>query len=141
MASMIFDRFFANLVTKQIGWTADSIMVALIDSTYTPSKGDSLWVTGRDPFDSEVVGAGYTHLGKALSSKTVTTVGDTTRLSGDSIYWTASTVTARYAVFYDGTATAKNLLWVFDFGSDKASSSGTFTLVWNAIGIATLQQG
>ena len=149
MASIIYDRFWLSLPAKQISWTGDSIQCSLIDSTYAPSKADSLYQTGRDPFDSEVTGAGYTKLGKRLTTPTITlgttpmvAGGDTTRLYADSVWWSASTITARYAVLWDGTdATLKRLLCCFDFGADKTSSSGTFTLVWNQLGIITLQQG
>ena len=142
MASIIYDRFWLSLPAKQISWTGDSIQCSLIDNTYAPAKADSLYQSGRDPFDSEVTGAGYTAGGKALTSKTVTISGDTIAIDGDSTWWAASTITARYAVFWDGTdATLKRTICCFDFGADKASSSGTFTLVWNNVGIITFQQG
>jgi hypothetical protein len=147
MASLIYDKFFLGLPTKQIDWTGDSIMIALIDNTYTPAKGDSLWVAGRDPFISEITGAGYTAQGKRLTSPTVLrgggsmVSGDTIRLYADSAWWTASTITARHAVIYDGTPALKSLICCFDFVTDKTSNSGTFTLVFNQLGILTLQQG
>jgi len=142
MASIIYDRFWLSLPAKQISWTGDTIMCALVANTYTPAKGDSLWVTGRGPFSYETTGAGYAAGGKALTTKSLTLGGDTARLIADSVWWAASTVTARYAVLWDGTdATLKRLLCCFDFGADKSSSSGTFTLVWNGIGIITFQQG
>lgn len=47
--------------------------------------------------------------------------------------WTSSTITARGALIYDDTLTggdADAACIVLDFGSDKSSSSGDFTVVF-----------
>jgi hypothetical protein len=51
--------------------------------------------------------------------------------------WAASTITARYAVYYKdtGTPATSPLLSLVDFESDQSSVSGTFTIVQSANGI------
>jgi hypothetical protein len=45
--------------------------------------------------------------------------------------WSASTITARGALIYNSTSANRSVL-VLDFGSDKSSSSGDFTVVFPA---------
>ncbi len=54
--------------------------------------------------------------------------------------WATSTITARWAVVYDDNATtpvANAALIVLDFGSNKSSSSGDFTIQWPAAATGT----
>jgi len=55
--------------------------------------------------------------------------------------WPASTITARGAVLYKnrgGAASADELICFVDFGVDKTSSSGDFTITWSSEGILNL---
>lgn len=78
---------------------------------------------------NEVVGAGYTAGGKVLAiSQIPTSTGTTAFIDFSDVTWTASTITARGALIYnstDNTAVA-----VLDFGSDKTSTAGDFTVVF-----------
>ncbi len=52
--------------------------------------------------------------------------------------WANSTITARYAVFYDNspaTDATKPLISLLDFVTDKISSAGSFTVTINALGV------
>lgn len=117
----------------------DTIKVALVTSSYTPDQDaheDFADVT------NEVTGTGYTAGGATLANKTVT--ADNTDNEGvfdaDDVTWSSSTITARGAVVYKSTGTPANDLLVayFDFGSDKTSTSGDFTIQWGAEGILNL---
>jgi hypothetical protein len=46
----------------------------------------------------------------------------------DPNWGTDATIVSRGAVLYNDTAAAKNAVAVFDFGSDKQSTTGTFTV-------------
>jgi hypothetical protein len=142
MASVIYTRFFLDLAIKAINWGSDSLAVALVDSTYTPDKDHTRWVTGSDPFDSEITGSAYTAGGAVLSGATATidTSNDLVTLDATDLTWATSTITARNAVLYDSSIANKNLIACFQFTEDKSSANGDFTIQWNASGLMTLQQ-
>jgi len=142
MASVIYTRFFLDLAIKALSWSVDAIQVALVDSTYTPDKDHTRWVTGSDPYDSQITGSGYTAGGAALANATavIDTTNDLVKLDGDDVTWATSTITARNAVLFDSTIANKNLIACFQFTEDKSSANGDFTIQWNASGLMTLQQ-
>jgi len=78
---------------------------------------------------NEVVGTGYTAGGKILTvSQIPTSSGTTAFIDFADTTWSTATITARGALIYnstDNTAVA-----VLDFGSDKISTSGDFTIVF-----------
>jgi hypothetical protein len=119
----------------------DTIHVALVTSSYTPNQ-DS-----HDFFDdveaNEVSGTGYTAGGAALANKAVT--ADNTDNEGvfdaDDVTWGSSTIVAAGAVLYKkrgGASSADENICYIDFGSDKSSSAGNFTIAWAAEGILNL---
>jgi hypothetical protein len=80
---------------------------------------------------NEVVGTGYTAGGQALSiSVAPTSSGTTAYISFSNVTWAASTITARGAMIYN-FASGKPIA-IFDFGSDKTSTSSAFTIVFPA---------
>lgn len=136
---MVYNSFKKNIMNGAIDLDTDTIKVALVTSLYTPNID-----THEDMADvtNEVTGTGYTAGGAELASKTVTadTTDDEGVFDAADVTWTTSTITARGAVVYKSTGTAANdlLICYFDFGSDKASSAGNFTITWNAEGIVNL---
>lgn len=139
MADIIFNNFKKLIMNGSIDLDTDTIKVALVTSSYTPDQDT------HDFFDdvtNEVVGTGYTAGGAALANKTVT--ADNTDNEGvfdaDDVSWTTSTITARAAVLYKSTGTASTsaLICYIDFGANKISTAGTFTIAWNAEGILNL---
>ena len=91
-------------------------------------------MTAVDAACTEVEGTGYTADGATLTSKAVTEATRVTKFDAADVEWAESTITARYAVLYEGT---NPLIWV-DFGENKSSESGTFKIAWNASGIFTI---
>jgi hypothetical protein len=90
---------------------------------------------------NEVTGTGYTAGGATLGTPTIGNTLNVIKLDGDDTVWAASTITARIAVVYDstpGTAATNPLLFWVDFGADVSSVSGSFTITWNASGMATI---
>lgn len=139
MADVIYNSFKAKIMDGSIDLDTDTIKVALVTSSYTPDQD------AHDFFDditNEVVGTGYTAGGASLANKAVT--ADNTDNEGvfdaDDVAWTTSTITARGAVIYKSTGTAGTspLICYLDFGADKVSTAGTFTIAWNAEGILNL---
>jgi len=133
MASGTYDRFRANLMNKVVDLEADTINVALLDSSHSFSTGDNTWA---DVVTNEISGTGYTASGSALSGKAVTQAA-TTKWDATDATWTTATFTAAHAVIWDETA-ANNLICSIDFGGNQSVSAGTFTIQWHADGIITL---
>lgn len=141
---MATTKTYGSLITKafneEIDWTADTIKVALVSSSYTPNQDThDYW---DDVSANEVSGTGYTAGGATLANCTVgyTAGTNVTKFDADDVSWTSSTITARYAVIYDstpGSGSTNPLIAYVDFGSDQSSSSGTFSITWSASGIFT----
>lgn len=139
MASVVYNRFKQGILAGDydLDNAAVEVKVALVTSSYTPNID-----THEDYADitNEVAnGNGYTTGGVVLANKAVTkdTTDDEGVFDADNAAWTDSTITARGAVVYvdTGTDSTSILIAYFDFGEDKVSSSGTFTIAWNAEGI------
>jgi len=139
MASGIYNRFKANLMNKIVDLEDDTIKVMLLDSGYTFAATHNVIgdVSGDEIADTTSNGNGYTTGGKTLAGKAVTQAA-TTKFDGTDSAWTVATITARYAVLYDDTVGTDDLIACFDFGTDKSSVAGTFTIQWAAAGILTL---
>lgn len=139
MANVIYNAFKKNIANGSIDLDTDTIKVALVTSTYTPNQDTHEFFSD---VTNEVTGTGYTAGGATLASKTVT--ADNTDNEGvfdaADVTWSSSTITARGAVVYKSTGTASTspLICYIDFGADKVSDSGTFTIQWDAEGILNL---
>lgn len=134
MSSGIYNRFKANLMNKEIDLEGDSIKVMLLENTYTFDASHN--VIG-DVSGHEASGDGYTAGGQALSGKAVTQ-GATTKWDATDITWSTASITARYAIIYDDDTATDDIIACIDFGADKTSSAGDFTIQWNSNGIITL---
>ena len=139
MASLAPNSIFRDMVTGQVDMDTDSFKVMLLTSGYTPNKDTH---TKRSDVEaSEVVGTAYVAGGTAVTVTVdaVDTVNDDVQINLGGAAWAASTITARYAAYYKtrgGAATADELVYIVDFGSDQVSSNGTFTLNASSIVIA-----
>lgn len=140
VSAKYYGNFFLNLADKKIDFNSDTIKVALATSAYTPDQD------AHDFFNdvtNEVTGTGYTAGGATLANCTITYTGATNvlKLDADDASWATSTITARYAIVYDstpGTAATNPLILYVDFGADVVSTAGTFSIVWDAAGLATV---
>lgn len=140
VTAYLYGKALEHAFSKRINWAADTIKVALVGGTYTPNQD------AHDYFDDvvahEVSGPGYTAGGATLSAKTINYNGTTNTLTLDDtndVVWSNSTLTARYAIIYGSTGTAATspLIGYIDFGENKVSEAGNFTIVWNANGVLT----
>ena len=76
---------------------------------------------------NEATGTGYTAKGNLLVNVTPTTGGTTAFVDFNNTTWSSSTITARGALIFNDT-NADSSVAVLDFGSDKSSTSGDFTI-------------
>jgi len=79
---------------------------------------------------NEVTGAGYTAGGNTLTRIDPTSSGTTAFTDFADTTWASSTITARGALIYNDTASGNPAVVVLDFGSDKTSTNGDFTVVF-----------
>jgi len=110
------------------GTGADSFKVALyLSSASLDSTTLAYTATG------ETSGTNYTAGGGAITIVTAPTSTSTTAwLDFTDVTWATSTITARGALIYNDTASGNPAVGVLDFGSDKTSTAGNFTIVWPA---------
>jgi len=85
---------------------------------------------------NEVSGTGYSAGGGTLTNVTPTTSGTTALTDFDDLTFSTATITARGALIYNtttggGTGTTDSVV-VLDFGGDKTSTAGDFTIVFPA---------
>tara|TARA_R110002126_G_scaffold44491_1_gene126626 strand:- start:881 stop:1195 length:315 start_codon:yes stop_codon:yes gene_type:complete len=82
---------------------------------------------------NEVSGTGYSATGKQLTvSQVPTSTGTTAFLDFSNLTWGTSTITARGALIYLKNGGTNPAIAVLDFGSDKTSTAGDFTIVFPA---------
>ena len=107
---------------------------------FTNSSGDTYKLamyTNSASFDAsttEISGTGYSAGGGTLTNVTPTLSGTTALTDFADLTFSSSTLTARGALIYNTTAGSgsgtTNTDLVLDFGADKSSSSGDFTIVF-----------
>jgi len=91
-------------------------------------------VTTAYTTSNEVVGAGYTAGGLALTISTYPTAANNSAnipvayISFADATWTGAAFTARGALIYNNTLLGKNSVAVLDFGSDKTVNNDTFQI-------------
>jgi len=81
---------------------------------------------------NEVSGTGYSAGGGSLTRVDPTSSGTTGFTDFSDITFGSSTITARGALIYNDSASGDPTVVVLDFGSDKSSSSGDFTVQFPA---------
>lgn len=140
MADFTYDSFKGHLLSGNISLTSDALGVILVSGTYPVASADSHFryadISSHEVFN----GNGYAAYGKPLTSKTITTTpaSDYSTFTAANVTWSSSTITASGAIIYaSGTfgGVTNPLISFLDFGSNKSSSNGDFTLQWNAQGI------
>ena len=84
----------------------------------------------------ESSGANYTAGGKklAVASQLVTLETDTACVDFGNVSWETATITAKGAVIYNfSSSTKKKAVCVLNFGGNKTSTAGTFTVQFPAV--------
>jgi hypothetical protein len=106
------------------GTTADTFKLALYTSSASLDASTTAYTTSN-----EVSGTGYTAAGAALTAVAPTSSGTTAFLDFNDLTFSTATITARGALIYNDTQSDKAVA-VLDFGGDKTSTAGDFTVVF-----------
>lgn len=116
--------FKVDLLAGTQDFDADTFKVALYTSSASLDAATTAYTTS-----GEVPSTGnYTAGGNTLTvSVTPTSTGTTAFISFANTTWVASTITARGALIYNSSKSNKAVA-VLDFGSDKISTDGDFTI-------------
>lgn len=104
--------------------TGDVFKIALYTSAANLGASTTVYTTS-----SEVVGTGYTAGGNTLTNITPVASGTTALTDFNDTSWSTSTITARGALIYNSSK-ANRAVCVLDFGADKVTSAGTFSIVF-----------
>ena len=114
--------------------TGDTIKLALFTSSASLDATTTAYSTSNEMASS----GGYTAGGNTLNSVDPTVSGTTAFLDFDDSTWSSSTITARGAMIYNTTPNTTSIsltnpaVVILDFGADKSSSSGDFTVQFPA---------
>lgn len=104
--------------------TSQTFKIALFTSAATLGAATTAYSV-----TNEVSGTGYTAGGNTLTISTnPTTSGTTAYLDFADTTWAAATITARGALIYKADGVTNPAVAVLDFGSDKTSTAGDFTI-------------
>lgn len=109
----------------------DVIKMALYTSTATLGATTTAYSA-----TNEVSGAGYTAGGATMGSPVISLDGTTAIVDFADVTWPSATITARGALIYNSSKTNKAIA-VLDFGANKSSTGGDFTVVMPAAAAAT----
>jgi hypothetical protein len=146
MASGIYPNGVTKMLSQDIDFLNDTIKVALVTDAYTfdPDETAMTAVASAEPSVSGYAG-GFSGAGrKTLASKTLTTdtTNNRTKIdAADPSAWTlASGATLKGAVVYwhDTNDAGSAPIVYIEFGSTVPTNGGTFTLPFDADGIAYL---
>lgn len=108
--------------------TAQTFKIALYTSAATLGAATTAYSV-----TNEVVGTGYTAGGNELTISTnPTSSGTTAYLDFADTTWSTATITARGALIYLANGGTNPAVAVLDFGSDKTSTAGDFTIQFPA---------
>ena len=108
--------------------SGNTFKLALFTSSATLSASTTVFST-----TNEVSGTGYTSGGNTLTNVDPTTSGTTALTDFADTTFSSSSITARGALIYNSSTTAgtaNRAVVVLDFGADKTSTSGDFTIAF-----------
>ena len=105
--------------------TGNTFNIALYDNNASFTAATTAFTTS-----DEVTGTAYTTKGNTLVNVTPTSSSTTALTDFSDSTWSSSTITARGAMIFNDTASGDPSVVILDFGSDKSSSSGDFTIVF-----------
>ena len=105
---------------------ADTLKLALYTSSATLGAGTTAYVT-----TGQATGTNYTAGGSALTNVTPTTSGTTAIVDFADLTFGTATVTARGCLIYN-TSNSNKAICAIDFGGEKTSTAGDFTVVFPA---------
>jgi len=101
----------------------NSFKLALYTSSATMTAATTAYVT-----TNEATGTNYTAGGSALTNVNPSSSGTTGFTDFADLTFGTATITARGCMIYNDTASGDPTVAVFDFGGDKTSTAGSFTI-------------
>lgn len=120
--------FKVDLLSGNMNFTSgsgDTFKMALYTSSATLGPTTTIYTASN-----EVTGSGYASGGNTLTiSQSPTSGGTTAFISFANTSWSSATFTTRGALIYNSSQGNKAVA-IFDFGSDKTVSNGTFTITF-----------
>ena len=105
----------------------DTFKIALYTNSASFTAATTAYTTSN-----EVTGTNYTAGGNTLTRVNPASSGTTAFTDFADTTWSSSTITARGAMIYNDTAVGNPAVVILDFGSDKTSTNGDFTVVFPA---------
>ena len=111
--------------------SGDTFKIALYTNSATLNASTTAYAT-----TNEVSGTNYTAGGQALTPVDPTSSGTTALTDFTDETWSSATITARGALIYNTTPNTTSIsltnpaVIVLDFGGDKTSTNGNFTVVF-----------
>jgi len=128
ISSAIANSFKQQLLVEGHNLTngADSIKLALYSSSATLGASTTVYVT-----TGEATGTNYSAAGAALTNVTPALSGSVAICDFADLTFGTATVTARGCLIYNSTNGNKAIAAI-DFGGDKTSTAGNFTIVFPA---------
>ena len=119
--------FKKELLTGTHNFTASSgntFKLALYTNSATFNAATTAYTSANEVSNSGSYSAG----GGTLTNVTPTSSGTTGLTDFADLAFTSATITARGALIYNDTAAGDPTVAVLDFGADKTSTTGTFTI-------------
>ena len=112
--------------------TGNTFKIALFTSSATTSASTTAYATTNEV---SATGTNYTAGGNPLTNVDPTPSGTTALTDFADTTWSSSSITARGALIYNSSTTAgsaNRAVAILDFGADKTSTSGDFTIQFPA---------
>jgi len=130
MANVVPDSFKTDLLKGKFsfdtsGNSGSTFYLALYTSSASFSTSTSSYSNSN-----EVSGTGYSAGGQALTNLGVAISSNIAYVDFSDETWTSATITARYGLIYKNSSNEAVL--VLDFGGDKTSTNGDFTVAFPA---------
>tara|TARA_R110000824_G_scaffold45122_1_gene130711 strand:+ start:923 stop:1351 length:429 start_codon:yes stop_codon:yes gene_type:complete len=129
ITSAITTSFKVEALKGVHNFTADNdqFKLALYTSSATMGAATTAYSTAQ-----EASGTNYTAKGAFLTSITPVASGTTAIVDFSDLTFGTATVTARGAMIFNEVASGDPAVCVVDFGGDKTSTAGNFTIVFPA---------
>ena len=105
--------------------TGNTFNIAMYDNSASFTAATTAYTASN-----EVTGTAYVAKGNTLVNVTPTSTSTTAFTDFGDSTWSTSTITARGAMIFNDTAVGDPSVVILDFGSDKSSSAGDFTIVF-----------
>ena len=137
MTQAVCNSFKRDVLQEGHQIKTDTLKIALFTSAASLSAGTSVYSTNNEVVSSGgYAPGGGTLTGVTISLGATSAGGGTAIIDFADISFTSTTFSARGALIYNSTNSNKAIA-VLDFGSDKTSTNGTFTVSFPAAAAST----